>query len=189
MKNLNTTHSNQRSAKITLFSRDQKLCERWSKDFIDEENVTICNTDYSELLPHDCLVSPANSYGIMSGGLDLLIRDELGVKVQDKIQWRIQKSYNGCQPVGTCIIIKTEATRFKFLAHSPTMQRPQNIQGTLNPMHSFFAALVEANKIPEIQNMACSGMGAGSGQVPPEEVSNQMYQAYKMFLERLIKIA
>ena len=180
--------------KITLFSNNPELCEYWQNDFEHERNVAVCNTDYYDLPKHDCIVSPANSYGIMDGGLDLLIRDELGVHVQDRVQWHINRHFNGCQPIGTSIIVEAFQTfdeirskRFKFLAHTPTMQYPQNIQGSLNTMHSFCAALMTVNQRPNISSVACSGMGAGVGEVPPNEVSKQMHLAYKLYLENMSK--
>ena len=171
---------------ITLFSNNPQLCQCWEEDFKNEENVEVKCIDYNELEPHDCIVSPANSYGIMSGGLDLLIRNELGVRAQDHIQWHINSKFNGCQPVGTCIIKQVNGERFTFLAHAPTMQRPKDINGTMNALSSFYAVLIETGNHPHIDSIACSGMGAGSGKLPPEEVSWQMYQAYEKYKRDMI---
>ncbi|MCL2463604.1 MAG: macro domain-containing protein [Micrococcales bacterium] len=167
--------------KITLFSTDKELCDAWGIDFAEDPDVTVLNADYRDLAAHDAIVSPANSFGIMNGGLDLAIRTELGVEVQDTTQWCIQENYCGCQPVGTTITVKIlDPGRFRYLIHAPTMQFPQDIRNTLNPLHSFYAALAAAQE-QQITTLACSGMGAGTGMVPPEEASRQMHLAFNLF--------
>ena len=59
----------------------------------------------------DAIVSPANSFGIMNGGLDLTIRYELGFDVEQSLQRKILLSYHGELPVGSALIIKTTSNK------------------------------------------------------------------------------
>ncbi len=79
--------------------------------------------NYFEWLPDfDCLVSPANSFGLMDGGMDAAIVRFLGSQVQERVQERILTEYLGEQPVGTSFIVETGHPKHPFLAHTPTMR-------------------------------------------------------------------
>ena len=58
--------------KIVLIDRNPKLVEAWQQAFAVFPEVETLTGDYFQL-PADALVSPANSFGIMDGGLDLAI--------------------------------------------------------------------------------------------------------------------
>src|SRR5262249_36504621 len=51
----------------------------WNEVFREVEIVEASAGDYFDQ-PADAMVSPANSFGIMDGGLDLAIRDQLGLE-------------------------------------------------------------------------------------------------------------
>ncbi|MGB3240982.1 MAG: hypothetical protein WBB29_22045 [Geitlerinemataceae cyanobacterium] len=50
---------------------------------------------------YDCLVSPANSFGMMDGDMDAAIVRYFGQSLMDRVQRRILDDYLGEQPVGT----------------------------------------------------------------------------------------
>ena len=108
---------------------------RYQNIVAEHSNITRCS-------PHDCIVSPANSFGLMDGGIDadltymlskLWDKDYIGRKVR-KI---IEENYYGEQPVGTCMLVSTENDNFPWLAHAPTMRNPHPVKGTLNPYYAF----------------------------------------------------
>ena len=43
----------------------------------------------------ECVVSPANSYGLMDGGYDLAISDWFGWEIAEKVQAYILEHYKG----------------------------------------------------------------------------------------------
>lgn len=168
--------------KLTLFALNSELCEEWHQEFAGEPDVDIQQIDFDDLAPHDGIVGPGNSYAIMNGGLDLPIRDEVGIHIQDALQWRIQRDFNGQLPVGQGIVIDTVASRrFRYLVYCPTMVTPRDVRGTLNALTSFYAALRLADQTPGLETLACSGMAAGVGQIPAKEVASQMYDAWQYF--------
>ncbi|WP_299256183.1 macro domain-containing protein [uncultured Aquimarina sp.] len=172
---------------ITLIDLQEELCSEWKESFKEFPEIQIINGNFEYVRKFDCLVSPANSFGLMDGGIDLAIRNYFGMKIQYNVQKRIQKEFYGEQPVGTSIIVLTENEHHPFLAHTPTMRVPTDISKTDNVYNSFFAMLTAVanynknNKV-QIEKVLCPGMGTATGRVTPKEAARQMSTAYKNFL-------
>ncbi len=172
---------------LTLVDLQEELCDEWKFSFSNYPNVKILNQRFEHVQDFDCLVSPANSFGLMDGGIDLAIRNYLGMKTQYNVQKIIQKSFYGEQPVGTSIIVFTENELHPFLAHTPTMRVPSDISLTDNVYNAFFAMLRavtnfnKQNKL-QIKKVLCPGLGTATGRVKPKEAARQMALAYKNFL-------
>ena len=67
------------------------------------------------------MVSAANSFGLMDGGVDLAITRFFGEPLMQRIQTRILEEYLGEQPVGTSLIVETGHPAHPFVAHTPTL--------------------------------------------------------------------
>jgi O-acetyl-ADP-ribose deacetylase (regulator of RNase III) len=67
--------------------------------------VEIVNGVFESLLEFDCLVSPANSFGLMDGGTDAAIVRFFGEELMERVQKRILAEYLGEQPVGTSMLV------------------------------------------------------------------------------------
>ncbi|GAA0728481.1 hypothetical protein GCM10009430_37690 [Aquimarina litoralis] len=67
---------------ITLIDLQKELCDEWKKSFKEFPEVQIVNGKFELVREFDCLVSPANSFGLMDGGIDLAIRNYFGMKLQ-----------------------------------------------------------------------------------------------------------
>lgn len=65
---------------IYLIDSNSALVNAWESEFIEYPNVIALEEDYF-CKPADCLVSPANSFGYMDGGLDRAILYELGGEI------------------------------------------------------------------------------------------------------------
>jgi O-acetyl-ADP-ribose deacetylase (regulator of RNase III) len=76
------------------------------------------------------MVSAANSFGLMDGGVDLAITNFFGPALQARVQQVILACYDGEQPVGTSFIVETGHPAHPFLAHTPIMRVPMPIAGT-----------------------------------------------------------
>src|SRR5689334_8943337 len=81
-------------SRIILIDRSQLLVDQWKEQFSDCPAVEAIAGDYFQR-PADAIVSPANSFGIMDGGLDLAIHDQLGFSVQTRIQEVIVEKHHG----------------------------------------------------------------------------------------------
>lgn len=75
--------------RLILVDPNPGLCNAFRKYFAELPDVEVVN-DYFENLPEfDCMVSAANSFGLMDGGVDLAIIRYFGLDLQAKVQRRI----------------------------------------------------------------------------------------------------
>lgn len=133
------------------------------------------------------MVSAANSFGLMDGGVDLAIISFFGKNVEKRIQSHILENYCGEQPVGTSFIIPTHKKKHPYIAHTPTMRIPQPIADTENVYFAMKAMLQaiwkfnQENPAGKIRKILCPGLGTATGKMPFKEAARQMKLAYKYF--------
>jgi O-acetyl-ADP-ribose deacetylase (regulator of RNase III) len=162
-----------------------ELCEQFELYFRDFASV-VCGP-FQELPDFDCMVSPANSFGLMDGGVDLAIIRFFGIELMDRVQEHILQEFRGEQPVGTCCIIPTAHAQHPFLAHAPTMRIPMAIARTDNVYRAMSAMLLAVwqhnrSNAAKIRKVACPGLGTATGQVSFRSAAKQMALAYQNFL-------
>jgi len=172
---------------LILVAPNSQLFAAFQQHFSYLPNIEIVN-NYFEWLPEfDCLVSPANSFGMMDGGMDAAIIRFFGHSLMAKVQQYILKEFLGEQPVGTSFIVETGHPKHPFLAHTPTMRVPMSIAGTDIPYVAMWAMLLAVRRYNQssdrkIDSVACPGLGTGIGRVPYPEAARQMALAYDNFL-------
>ena len=169
--------------KIFLIDINNLLIETWRKEFSNFADVDVIS---GSIFDHkvDALVSPANSFGIMDGGLDGKIRDRFGLQVENNVRKIIQTNYFGELPVGVAIIAETGSSECKHIISAPTMRTPENVANTINAYLAMKAILNVALQSPEISSVAIPGLCSLSGQMPPEMVSRQMRIAYERVIQK-----
>ena len=166
-------------SRILLIDRSQLLVDRWKEQFSDCPAVGAVAGDYFQQ-PADAIVSPANSFGIMDGGLDLAIRDQLGFVVQERIQEAIVAKHHGELPVGSAEVVATNHAHWRYMVAAPTMRIPEPIPFTINAYLAFRAILVSVKNFNralgrrEIDSLVCCGLGTGIGKVSPSSCAKQM---------------
>ncbi|MDZ8134351.1 MAG: macro domain-containing protein [Nostoc sp. DedQUE04] len=173
--------------KLILVAPDSLLCAAFEEHFNYLPNVEIVNNYFEWLPDFDCMVSPANSFGMMDGGIDAAIIRFFGPSLMARVQQRILEDYLGEQPVGTSMIVETGHHKHPFLAHTPTMRVPMIIAGTDIPYIAMWAMLLAVrhhnqHARQKINTIACPGLGTGIGRVPYTEAARQMALAYDHFL-------
>jgi O-acetyl-ADP-ribose deacetylase (regulator of RNase III) len=131
----------------------------------------------------DGIVSPANSFGDMGGGIDKAIDDFHGGEAQRRVIAAIAEHFFGELPVGAALVVELPARRFPFVVAAPTMRIPGNVQGSINAYLSMRAALVAVLKHNsqggrQICSLAIPGLGTGVGGLGFEEAAEQMRAAY-----------
>jgi O-acetyl-ADP-ribose deacetylase (regulator of RNase III) len=173
---------------LYLIDSKEELCDKWRQVFSSYPEVEVLSGDYFQQSA-DAIVSPANSFGIMDGGLDLAIRNELGFQVETDIQEVILNKYHGEMPIGSAEIINTNHTKWSYLIAAPTMRIPGNVAFTLNAYIAFRAILIAINSFNaskpkrSIKSLVCSGLGTGIGAMEPVKCAAQMRAAYKLINE------
>ena len=136
-------------------------------------------------LKADAIVSPANSFGYMDGGIDLVYVQRFGWELQDRLQSHLKEQHDGELPVGQATIVETLDTEIPYLISAPTMRVPANVSTTLNAYLAFRAAIravkqhnVE-NEMP-IRSVLCPGLCTAIGRMPADLAARQMAAAYSV---------
>lgn len=163
------------------------LCAVFHQYFEGLPHLEIVAARFEHLPVFDCMVSPANSFGLMDGGVDAAITDFFGVALMRRVQERILKEFRGEQNVGTSIIVETGHPKHPFIAHTPTMRSPMEISQTDNVYRATWAMLLAVHQHnlqqeQKIRVVACPAFGTGTGHVPFAEAARQMSMAYRNFL-------
>src|SRR5262249_35252120 len=151
------------------------LARAWRRAFEDRDDVEVHEADYFAH-PADAMVSPANSFGIMDGGLDLAIRDALGFEIQSRVQRAIVERHHGGLPVGSAELVETGDARWPHLVVAPTMRVPESVAQTVNAYLAFRAALLVARRAG-LGSIVCCGLGTGIGAMEPDRAAVQMRMA------------
>jgi O-acetyl-ADP-ribose deacetylase (regulator of RNase III) len=130
-------------------------------------------------LAENTVVSPANGFGFMDGGVDLRYRDALGDQAETEVRRAVSTRPEGYLPVGVAVLVRTGHARIPNLVAAPTMIGP----GVVEPANSFFAMaamLKEAAKRPDrVTKVFCPGLATGTGRVAPPIAAREMAAAYR----------
>jgi len=172
--------------RLIFVDRGQEFCEVLRWQFRSHPEVQIVCGRFEDLPGFDCVVTAGNSFGLMDAGMDLAVVRYFGRHVMESIQKHILDDHLGEQPVGTCIIVPTNHPAHPFVAHSPTMRVPMNIQGTDHVYLALWAALTAVHRhnrteSRKIESIACPGLGTGTGGMDAVEASLQMRLGYEHF--------
>jgi O-acetyl-ADP-ribose deacetylase (regulator of RNase III) len=132
----------------------------------------------------DAVVSPANSFGDMSGGIDKAIDDFHKGEAQRRLRHAIAEHFLGELPVGMALVVELAAARFPFVIAAPTMRIP----GSLNAYLAMRAALIAVLRhnvaaLRKIRTVAIPGLGTGVGGLYPAEAAEQMRAAHASVIE------
>ncbi|MCX6714600.1 MAG: macro domain-containing protein [Candidatus Uhrbacteria bacterium] len=174
---------------IVFFDLQPSLCAAWSKLLATEqiENVRIHCGRFLDLSA-DAIVSPANSYGFMDGGIDRSYSDFFGWDLQKILQKEIELKHHGELLVGQAEMIATSNASFPYLIAAPTMRVPMVLGPiTVNPYLAMRAVLLlwkhgmhNGRRVCEfVQSIAVPGFATGIGRVPPDVCARQQFQAVR----------
>ncbi len=166
---------------MILCYRDEPLGAAWRSAFVGVEGVEVRAENICRV-SCDAIVSPANSFGFMDGGLDHLLSERFGWDLEKRVQAAIQARPMGELLVGEAIVVATEDIQIPWLICAPTMRVPMRVRTSINAYLAMKAILVAARahqtEIP-IETVAVPGLGTGIGQLAPELAAAQMCQAYR----------
>lgn len=166
---------------LQLCARDLQLEHSWRSAFDGCDDVTVVAGDILRF-EADALVSPANSFGFMDGGLDLIYSQHFGWELEGRVRAAILEEHHGELLVGQALVVPTEHARVPWLISAPTMRVPMRIEDTPNAYLAFRAVLIAALAHPQIHRVLCPGLGTGEGRMPPDRCAQQMRCAYDTIL-------
>jgi O-acetyl-ADP-ribose deacetylase (regulator of RNase III) len=117
----------------------------------------------------DAIVNPANSYGFMSGGVALAIKNAGGKIIEEEA---IRKAPI---PLGCATATTAGGLRARYVIHAPTMKNPAERIDAGNVAYAVRAALLCAEKLG-IESIAFPGMGTGVGGVKKDDATRVMIE-------------
>ncbi len=166
--------------KIILSGLSYELLDAWTEFFGKEENVSIIEGDITKI-ECDAMISPANSFGFMDGGLDYALSERFGWDLEKRLQKIIKNSPEGELLVGQAILLETGDKTVPYLISAPTMRIPTNfnIDTSINAYLAMKAILIKAKSNEIISTIAVPGLCTGVGRMQPKIAARQMFQAYK----------
>lgn len=175
--------------KLILVDPNAELCSEWQKHFHGLPGVEVVNDRFENLKQFDCMVSAANSFGLMDGGVDLAIISYFGIELMDRVQAMVLDRFLGEQPIGTSVMVETNHPRHPYIAHTPTMRVPMSVVSTDNVYTAMWALLVAVDQHNRSENrkidvVACPGLGTATGRMPAKEAARQMALAYRFATDR-----
>lgn len=166
--------------KLILYDINKSLCDEWNKYFKDEIEkglVEVQNVTFKDL-KCNYVATAGNSYGWMTGGIDLAVRQYYGQGIQDIIQHGIISECSGELPVGSMMMIDTQDNLKPHLLYAPTMRVPSKIE-PIDVFYVFFKILTTLYSQNEVDELACCGLGTSTGGVSVSDCAKMMYIAYK----------
>jgi O-acetyl-ADP-ribose deacetylase (regulator of RNase III) len=169
--------------KISLGDRNPEVAAALAAAFEGVPEVEVVAGNLLDLAC-DAVLSPANSFGDIGGGIDKAIDDFHRGEAQCAVINAIASQFFGELPVGAALVVRVSDRRVPFVVASPTMRVPGVLAGqTINAYLSMRAALVavlrhNAGPGPAIRSLAVPGLCTGVGGMPYDEASRQMRTAY-----------
>ena len=120
----------------------------------------------------DAIVNPANSYGVMGGGVAGIIKRVGGDEIE-------QEAINNAPiAVGTAVMTTAGSLPCKNVIHAPTMEKPAMASSLANIELATKAALGIAN-LNKVWGLAFPGMGTGTGGISYENAVKTMVKVIK----------
>ncbi|XP_060604663.1 uncharacterized protein LOC132757408 [Ruditapes philippinarum] len=183
----------------------QRLVDEWRlhfKDYIPDRVQVYKGDIFKDGPAADAIVSPANSFGFMDGGIDMVYSRHFGWQMQERLQKLIRKDYDGEVLVGNAVIMTTvehhnrnvvdwskfnEGQPIKYLISAPTMRVPMDVSDTSNAYLAFRAIILavwkfnESNPADPIRSVLCPGLGTAVGYMPRDRCAYQMLRAFQTF--------
>lgn len=168
---------------VDLFNAWRKYCNKF--DFVEIKNSSIFD------VPTDAVVSPANSFGYMDGGIDAVYTKVFGEGVEARLQKTIQEDYDGELLIGQAVLVPTKHKGIPYVISAPTMRVPMRLPiDTINPYLAAKAAILcalRANELitqykgdpnaREINTISFPGLGTGVGGIDPNVCAYQVAHA------------
>jgi len=141
--------------------------------------------DFRTMIPgkdYDCIITPGNSFGIMDGGFDKVVRDKFP-RSQETVQTVIKQFWGKEMPVGQAITVSlSEAVQ---LCYAPTMRFPGPLKSKDTAYLAALAAFCQIkcfNKLSPnlaIKNVVMPLFCTTTGGMPVEVSYEQIMYAYQ----------
>jgi O-acetyl-ADP-ribose deacetylase (regulator of RNase III) len=168
--------------RVSVGALSASVADKLAHHFQNVEAVEVVRGNLLDL-DSDAIVSPANSFGDMGGGIDKAIDDFHVGEAQRRVMAAIREQFLGELPVGAALVVELPSRRFPFVVAAPTMRIPGNVAGSINAylaMRAALVAVIRHNAVSDrpIQSLAVPGLGTGVGGMDHHEAAGQMRAAF-----------
>ncbi|HVL84116.1 MAG TPA: macro domain-containing protein [Pseudonocardia sp.] len=164
---------------LVLVAVDEEMAQAWSALAATRPGLEVHEGSITEV-DVDAVVSPANSWGLMGGGIDAVY-----ARWFPGISDRVRAASGGNLPVGEAVIVPTGADRPAWLISAPTMRAPGEL---LDPDGTAARAAATAvlrvwrdGTLPDgravrdvVHRVALPGLGTGVGGLEPAVCARQV---------------
>ena len=180
--------------RLVLCAVEDPLAEAW-ETAADGRREVYTHRGSTLDVPAEAVVSPANSYGWMRGGIDAVYAGAFP-SIEQHVRSAVLAYHGGELPVGQAVIVPTAVAAPAWLISAPTMRE----QGeTLPPdtVHPYLAAravfrMWRDGRLEDdrpvravVSTIAMPGLGTGVGGVPPQVCARQVMAAWdEVFVPR-----
>ena len=172
--------------KVILVDINPQMIKAWQETFEENPEVDIVHGSMLEQQV-SAWVTPTNSAGNMDGGLDAVIKNFLGPKIEKRVKAAIAQEFGSLLPIGHATSVPTDEPVPRYLISSPTMiTSSEDISDTMNVVlaaaGAFQAVHMQNAKLPgSIRSVAMPGLGAATGRTPVAICADLMWTAYNLF--------
>ncbi|MCX2732456.1 macro domain-containing protein [Saccharopolyspora sp. NFXS83] len=179
--------------RLVLCALDEPLTAAWRDVATDRDNLDVHQGSVLDLRV-DAVVSPANSYGWMRGGVDALYSRAFP-NVEESVRSAVLAYHGGELPVGEALLVPTGAPSPAWLVSSPTMRTPGEVLPS-DTVHPYLAAravlrlwthgvLENGMRVRDVvRTIALPGLGTGVGGVNPRLCAHQVAAAWDEIFAR-----
>lgn len=182
--------------KLTFFGINSRLCNFWYSEFKYFMDlgypIEVLYKDFNDIdiTEYEGIATPGNSFGLMDGGFDQVLRDRYTNEFSFDLQASVTKEIKllgSCLPVGNAINIKP--VNLPDVIYAPTMMIPSNVSNTLNAFlatKAILTCIVEESR-DRSAKFLIPGMCSNTGRMPEHIVACQMKLAYSdMFVKPIM---
>ncbi len=180
--------------KLILTAVEEPLAAAWERHCGELDCVEVVRGSILDV-ECDAVVSPANSFGFMDGGIDALYYDRFGEEVELSVRRMILEHYGGELLVGAADIVETGSLKIPYLIAAPTMRVPMKLGDSVNAYLAaramillvqrgrFRAGAFQDEAIADhVRHIAVPGLGTGAGGIPYETCARQVRAAIDDFV-------
>jgi O-acetyl-ADP-ribose deacetylase (regulator of RNase III) len=173
--------------RLVLCAVEDPLAEAW-EEVADGRPEVYTHRGSTLDVPAEAVVSPANSYGWMRGGIDAVYAHAF-LSVEQHVRSAVLAYHGGELPVGQAVIVPTDAAAPAWLISAPTMREPGEVLPP-DTVHPYLAAravfkLWRYGRLEDdrpvravVSTIAMPGLGTGIGGVSAAVCARQVMAAW-----------
>ncbi len=146
---------------------------------MDELEIITLKEDVTELKV-DAIINPANSMGIMGGGVAAIIKQRGGKVIEDEAKKAAPIE------IGQAVLTTSGNLHASYVIHTPTMIKPTERTTPANVKIALVSAL-NVSEDKKLKSLAIPGMGTGVGKVSYDEAAEAIVGVLNRFDAQFLK--